>query len=202
MEGVVTVLWTYPRLLSAPLQKVCFNMNTAFDLHLNFAITFIFTASNVRQEPEQGRPLRTYDETPQNHKLQTNIERVSKLGLPLAMKCTSDLPIESCHWTTPSGETMDMKRLPKGYTSVIDNEKTCHMMIESLSKEQLGKWSCIVKQKGSEQYQQAFMTATEVVPVTDVRLPVHVVPEVYIIHLTPFIFEGNYTIEGNCEFIF
>ena len=89
-----------------------------------------------------------------------------------------------------------MKELPTGYTSVIDNEKTCHLMIDNLSEEQFGKWSCIVKQKGQNQYQQAFMTATEVLPVTDVRLPLHVLPESYVIHLTPFIIQGNYTIEG------
>ena len=54
----------------------------------------------------------------------------------------------------------------------------------------------MVKQKGQNQYQQAFMTATEVLPVTDVRLPIHIVPETYVIHLTPFIIQGNYTIEG------
>ena len=89
-----------------------------------------------------------------------------------------------------------MKELPLGYTSVIDNDKTCHLMINNLSEEQLGKWSCTVKQKGQNQYQQAFMTATEVLPVTDVRLPIHIVPETYVIHLTPFIIQGNYTIEG------
>ena len=113
------------------------------------------------------------------------------------MKCSSAIPIESCQWISPEGQTFTSKNLPQGYKSIIDNEKTCHIMIESLATSQLGKWSCIVKQEGQKQYQQAYMTATEVVPVTDVRLPIHVLPESYVIHLTPFIIEGNYSIEGH-----
>ncbi len=48
-----------------------------------------------------------------------------------------------------------------------------------------------------EQYQEATLTATEVVPVTDVRLPSHAIPDSYVIHLTPFLIPGNFTIEGH-----
>ena len=35
-------------------------------------------------------------------------------------------------------------------------------------------------------------------PVTDeIRLPTHAIPQNYIIHLTPFIIENNFTIEGH-----
>ena len=117
------------------------------------------------------------------------------------MKCSSEIPIESCQWQSPEGQSFSMRDLPQGYKSIIDNEKTCHIMIEKLETAQLGKWSCIVRQKGQKQYQQAYMTATEVVPVTDVRLPTHADPESYVIHLTPFIIEGNYSIEGNLTLV-
>ena len=48
-----------------------------------------------------------------------------------------------------------------------------------------------------DQYQEAYLTATETVPVTDVRLPSHAIPEKYVIHLTPFIIPDNFTIEGH-----
>ena len=50
--------------------------------------------------------------------------------------------------------------------------------------------------EGVKQYQEVFLTATETVPVTDVRLPTHAIPEKYVIHLTPFIIPDNFTIEG------
>ena len=50
---------------------------------------------------------------------------------------------------------------------------------------------------GVDQYQEAYLTATETVPVTDVRLPTHAIPEKYVIHLTPFIIPDNFTIEGH-----
>ena len=103
------------------------------------------------------------------------------------MKCSSEIPIESCTWINPQGQNFTSKNLPEGLKSIIDNEKTCHIMIENLEKSNLGKWSCIIKQSGQKQYQQAYLTATEVVPVTDVRLPIHVQPQNYVIHLTPFI---------------
>ena len=160
-----------------------------------------FYISARAEKVSEGRPLRNYDKVPQNNKLKTNIERVSKLGQPLAMKCSSEIPIESCQWQSPEGQSFSMRDLPQGYKSIIDNEKTCHIMIEKLETAQLGKWSCIVRQKGQKQYQQAYMTATEVVPVTDVRLPTHADPESYVIHLTPFIIEGNYSIEGNLTLV-
>jgi hypothetical protein len=45
-------------------------------------------------------------------------------------------------------------------------------------------------------YMEAFFTATTAIRVSDVRLPRHVLPERYVVHLTPFIAEGNFTIEG------
>ena len=54
-----------------------------------------------------------------------------------------------------------------------------------------------IELEGVDQYQEAFLTATETVPVTDVRLPTHALPEKYVIHLTPFIIPNNFTIEGH-----
>ena len=69
----------------------------------------------------------------------------------------------------------------------------------SLSEDQLGIWSCKVQLNDEDQYQEAYVTATKTLPVQDVRLPRHLNPIDYRMYLTPFIIEGNFTIEGYVE---
>ena len=155
--------------------------------------------AKINSNVNLGRPLRDYKGLkPMSNWLKSNIKAVSEIGQPLAMKCTSEQNIiEKCTWTTPQGSSFDHGSIPEGITYLMDDDHTCQIEIESLSKDQLGKWSCTVQLKGQDQYQMAFMTATEVVPVTDVRLPTHAFPENYVIHLTPFIIPENFTIEGH-----
>ena len=101
-------------------------------------------------------------------RLTTNMERVSKIGQPLAMKCSSsEKTMKSCKWTTPNKTTFDSKSPIEGVTAILNDDHNCHIQINSLSKEQLGKWSCRVELEGENQYQEAILTATESLPVTE-----------------------------------
>ena len=95
------------------------------------------------------------------------MERVSSIGQPLAMKCSSEKTMKSCKWTTPNKTTFDSKSPIEGVTAILNDDHNCHIKINSLTKEQLGKWSCIVELDGKEQYQEAILTATESLPVTE-----------------------------------
>ena len=95
------------------------------------------------------------------------MERVSSIGQPLAMKCSSEKTIKSCKWTTPNKTTFDSKSPIEGVTAILNDDHNCHIKINSLTKEQLGKWSCVVELDGEEQYQEAILTATESLPVTE-----------------------------------
>ena len=100
-------------------------------------------------------------------RLTTNMERVSKIGQPLAMKCSSEKAMKTCKWTTPNKTTFDSKSPIEGVTAILNDDHNCHIQINSLSKEQLGKWSCRVELEGENQYQEAILTATESLPVTE-----------------------------------
>ena len=101
-------------------------------------------------------------------RLTTNMERVSKIGQTLAMKCSSsEKTMKSCKWTTPNKTTFDSKSPIEGVTAILNDDHNCHIQINSLSKEQLGKWSCRVELEGENQYQEAILTATESLPVTE-----------------------------------
>ena len=152
-------------------------------------------ALRVKEEVEQsGRPLRDYDVQPVSNKLVANIERVSAIGQPLAMRCTApkDKKMTKCTWTSPNGKIFST-------ASDIDNGKICQIQLASLSEEQLGLWRCRVHLEGENQYQEAFVTATQTLPVQDVRLPRHAAPDTYNIYLTPFLIPDNFTIEGSVE---
>jgi aminopeptidase N len=144
---------------------------------------------------KDGQPLRDYGGLqPESNKLEASIERVSSLGQPLTMRCSSKKKISSCTWKSPQ---MDIQKADQPNTEVIAHEQTCLFNIKSLEQEQLGRWTCQVTLEGVDQYQEAYVTATSDVPVKDVRLPGHAIPEDYIIHLTPFIIVDNFTIEGH-----
>ena len=100
---------------------------------------------------EFGRPLRDYDgQTPKFYQLKTKMERVSKIGQPLAMRCeVKDDLIERCSWTNPAGNSFEMTDLPEGIEAVINDEKVCQIQISSLQKEQLGKWKCKIELNGN-----------------------------------------------------
>ena len=127
-------------------------------------------------------------------RLTTNMERVSKIGQPLAMKCSSsEKTMKSCKWTTPNKTTFDSKSPIEGVTAILNDDHNCHIQINSLSKEQLGKWSCRVELEGENQYQEAILTATESLPVTEGKNFLNIFwgrPEMMSCH--PFFFFGYF----------
>ena len=162
----------------------------------NFILTseLLFFALAIRNDAvksETGRPLRDYKGlVPKSNRLETTMERVSSIGQPFAMKCTSKNPMKSCIWTTPDKKKFDAKSPILGVQTILYDDNNCHIQINTLTKSQLGTWSCQVELEGEDQYQEAFLTATENLPVTEgIRLPNAVIPESYVIHLTPFIIE-------------
>ena len=65
------------------------------------------------------------------------------------MKCTSETKnIEKCTWTDPSGSSFEIGSLPEGIKVVTNDQHICHIQIESLNQNQLGKWSCKVELEG------------------------------------------------------
>ena len=167
------------------------------------SLFILLAIRNDAAKSETGRPLRDYKGmVPKSNRLETTMERVSSIGQPFAMKCSSKSPIKSCIWTTPDLQKFDAKSPILGIQTIMYDDNNCHIQINSLAKSQLGTWSCRVDLEGEDQYQEAFLTATESLPVTEgIRLPNSVIPESYVIHLTPFIIQDNYTIEGHVDII-
>ena len=160
-------------------------------------------ASNDEKSPNQenkkvGRPLRDYRGlSPISNKLKADIERVTNLGQSVSLRCISlTKPLEKCSWRDPSGFEFDANEPPVGITTLINDEKTCQIQIDSITENQLGKWACKIELEDENQFQESTLTATLDILVRDVRLPVHAKPENYVLHLTPFIIADNYTIEG------
>ena len=92
-----------------------------------------------------GRPLRDYKGAiPISNQLKADIERISSIGQPLTMKCTSELKnIQKCTWTHEvSGTSFDINSPPNGIQAITNDQHICHIQIDSLNQNQLGKWSC------------------------------------------------------------
>ena len=165
--------------------------------------SIINIASHDKESPNQenlklGRPLRDYRGlSPISNKLKADIEKVTKLGQSVSLRCMSlTKPLEKCSWRDPLGFEFDANQPPVGITTLINDEQTCQIQIDSITEHQLGKWTCKIELADENQFQEATLTATLDILVRDVRLPVHAKPEIYVLHLTPFIIADNYTIEG------
>ena len=73
--------------------------------------------------------------------------------------------------------------------------KSCSISVKTLKLSQLGSWTCKVKLADAPFFMEAVFTVTTDIRVSDVRLPRHLKPERYSVFLTPFLVEGNFTIE-------
>ena len=102
-----------------------------------------------------GRPLRNYyGKVPTSNKLNSDIERISTIGQPLSMSCSSETAIEKCTWTSPSGFTFEAHTRahttqPDGVKIISSDENICKIQIGHLSEAQLGKWTCQIKLEGT-----------------------------------------------------
>ena len=102
-----------------------------------------------------GRPLRNYHgKVPVSNKLNSDIERISSIGQPLSMSCSSETEIEKCTWTSPSGFTFEAHTRahttqPDGVKIISSDENICKIQIGHLSEAQLGKWTCQIKLEGT-----------------------------------------------------
>ena len=66
------------------------------------------------------------------------------------MKCTSELKnIQKCTWKDPSGSSFEVGSPPDGIRIVTNDQHICHIQIDSLNQNQLGKWSCKVELEGN-----------------------------------------------------
>ena len=103
-----------------------------------------------------GRPLRNYHgKVPVSNKLNSDIERISSIGQPLSMSCSSETAIEKCTWTSPSGFTFEAhtRAHTTQYTIqpkiISSDENICKIQIGHLNEAQLGKWTCQIKLEGT-----------------------------------------------------
>ena len=116
----------------------------------------------LKDASETGRPLRDYKNLiPISNRLETTMERVSKIGQLVEMKCSSPkIAMKSCIWTTPAQESFNSKNPNKGIKSILNDDHNCQIQIQSLEKNQIGNWKCKVELDGFDQYQEAILTAT------------------------------------------
>ena len=91
----------------------------------------------LKDASETGRPLRDYKNLiPISNRLETTMERVSKIGQPVEMKCSSPkIAMKSCIWTTPAQESFNSKNPIKGIKSILNDEHNCQIQIQSFSRD-------------------------------------------------------------------
>jgi hypothetical protein len=96
---------------------------------------------------------------------------------------------------------VSLGELVEGISGISSDPKSCHLSIKTLTIGQLGTWTCKVQLVDTPFFLEAFFTATTEIRVSDVRLPKHLKPEKYSAFLTPFIAEGNFTIQGHVHIL-
>lgn len=164
----------------------------------------------AQSRPTSGAPLRPVADRLESRKLVTGSDADTVIGgqLNLWVKTPDSAnTLESCVWTSPDGATyvVDNQTVTsKGLRADNVNgegsdSKICHLKINSLSRSQLGTWRCRIVFAGSNQFHDAFFTATTEIRVSDVRLPLHLLPDKYNVFLTPYLVENNFTIQGHVD---
>lgn len=148
---------------------------------------------------EAGKPLRQYTEEPTSNRLEAKIDMVKSLDKSLSMYCRvpEGQTIKTCSWTSPKGD--EFLKSTDEVRFIDTDSQNCHITVDKLKENHLGTWTCRVHVEGHQQFQEAYLTATNELPVKDVRLPLHLRPEQYNIYLTPFIVPNNFSIEGYVE---
>ena len=83
----------------------------------------------------------------------------------------------------------------------VFNSKTCKINLSNLRERQFGTWICRIGHSSSPLFQEAHLTVTPIGKSKSVRLPTHLDPIKYSLYLTPYIKEGNFSIQGNEEIL-
>jgi len=134
----------------------------------------------------------------------------AEIGKPIDMSCTvaDDIDIEVCSWRRQDGPQLFVvgadivdasKNKIEGISVNQSNSRSCHIQINSVSKNDLGTWTCRVQHSGSEKYQEARLEVALNMREIDVRLPSNIKPSRYQLHLIPFIIPDNFSISGHVE---
>ena len=138
------------------------------------------------------------------------------------------LEMKTCEWISPDlskyevtgnsilvgKEREDIYKYPILDDSIMatQDSKNCNITIKEIQGSQLGKWLCKIRFKTPsldnnddlehyphQHFLSTTLTAKKEIRVKDVRLPDHMIPISYRVHLTPFLKEGNFTIKGRVE---
>jgi len=151
-------------------------------------------------------PSTSNTESPLSNRLNTSKTTPLRLGQPYTLGCHvgDHVEIESCSWqfgfgpriSAPKNSTGEQQ--PKEGT-ISQSSKSCNLTLHSLGPEHMGTWSCRISHSLSNQWQEARIEVAEKIRDINVRLPTNIHPELYEVHLIPFIVEDNFTIAGQVE---
>ena len=146
-----------------------------------------------------------------SNKLISHIDQVENLQNPLNMYCKlnnyTTEGMNGCKWIRPNSiEEIVVKEngnftddnIP-GITIDKSNPDSCNITVEDFKESDLGVWTCHVELNDTLHFQESKLTATMDGLVDDIRLPRNLLPEKYTIRLTPYILEGNFTINGHVD---
>jgi len=140
-----------------------------------------------------------------SYRLNTSKSEAFELGKPYSLSCKvpDNVEVETCSWQFGMEPRMEARPLPgqemfvpEGL-SMVQDSSFCNLTIVELDREYEGTWNCRVTHTGSTQWQEARIEVVENMKNINVRLPTHITPERYEVHLIPFIVEDNFTIAGH-----
>ena len=83
--------------------------------------------------------------------------------------------------------------------TIVQGSTACLLTIANITTTDLGVWKSRINHSGSEIFQECLIAANYTKKNQHMRLPVAVVPLNYRVFLTPFIIEGNFTIQGHVK---
>jgi aminopeptidase N len=86
-----------------------------------------------------------------------------------------------------------------GLLGNITDSKSCFLTIKTLKKPAMGTWQCRIVHSASTFFQEVKIAATSNGKSSQMRLSKSVVPQKYVIFITPFIEKDNFTIKGHVE---
>jgi len=138
-----------------------------------------------------------------SNRLNTSKSASFELGKPYSLSCQvpGSLQVETCSWQFGSNPLVPVRpgnRVMPGVEPSQDSHY-CNITIQAVTKEHQGTWTCRISHTGSNQWQEARLEVAADMRDIDVRLPTHIRPERYQVHLIPFIVEDNFTIAGHVE---